>query len=109
MANADAPKASRNPTNVLWSNIAAVAAIIAAAFARQGLSASWRVATGKKPPTNPSNPDTDVKEALLWAALSGMVFAISRTLATRRAASYMARSKAPSKAPKSANSPTPGT
>jgi hypothetical protein len=86
---------SSNVPKVMWSNFATIAAVIAAAFAKKGLSASWRLATGKKPPTNPANPDTDIKEAVLWAAVSGMIFAITRMLATRRAASYMRRSKAP--------------
>ena len=83
---------SSNVPKVMWTNFATIAAVIAAAFAKKGLSAAWRISTGKTPPNNPANPDTNLKEAVLWSAVSGMIFAITRMLASRRAASYMRRS-----------------
>lgn len=77
-----------------WSTFMTVFALVAAAVAKKGLNTSWRAATGKKPPVNPADPDVDLKEALLWAAFSGTFVAITRMLATRQAASYVARSKA---------------
>lgn len=79
----------------IWSAFMTTFALVAAAMAKKGLNTSWRAASGKQPPTNPADPNVDAKEALLWAALSGMVFSIVRTFASRRAASYVARSKAP--------------
>ena len=49
-------------------------------------------ATGKKPPANPSNPEVDVREAVLWAILSGAVITAVKILLTRRAANYYAKS-----------------
>jgi len=75
-----------------WSAFMTIAALVAASLAKKGLNTSWRAATGKKPPANPSDPDVDIKEAVAWAAFSGTFVAIIRMLATRRAASYIARS-----------------
>lgn len=69
-----------------------VAALGAAAVVKKGLNTSWRAATGKNPPANPADPDVDFKEALLWAAISGVLIALARMLATRRAAEYYAKS-----------------
>lgn len=77
-----------------WSALMTMFALVAAAVAKKGLNTSWRAATGKKPPINPADPDVDLREAVLWAAFSGTFVAIARLLATRQAASYVARSKA---------------
>lgn len=76
----------------VWSAFSLVAALVAAAAARKGLTTSWRVATGKNPPANPADPDVDLWEAVAWAALSGTIIGLARMLATRRAANYYTRS-----------------
>jgi hypothetical protein len=76
----------------VWSVFSLAAALGAAAVAKKGLNTTWRAATGKNPPANPADPDVDVWEAVAWAAVSGTLVAIARMLATRRAASYYARS-----------------
>lgn len=76
----------------VWSVFSLVAALLAAAVARKGLDAAWKTATGKEPPANPADPDVDLSEALLWAAVSGTLVAVARMLASRRAADYYARS-----------------
>ncbi|MGL5810273.1 MAG: DUF4235 domain-containing protein [Nocardioides sp.] len=75
-----------------WSAFMTIVALAAASAARKGLTTSWRAATGKNPPANPADPDVDIKEAVAWAAFSGTFVAIVRMLASRRAASYVARS-----------------
>src|SRR5687767_16020616 len=75
-----------------WSAFSLVAALGAAAVAKKGLNTTWRAATGKNPPANPADPDVDLWEAVAWAAVSGTLVALARMLATRRAASYYARS-----------------
>jgi hypothetical protein len=65
---------------------------VAAAAARKGLNTSWKVATGKKPPENPADPDVDIWEAVAWATLSGVAIGVARMLAQRKAASYYTRS-----------------
>jgi len=76
----------------LWTVFSLVSALAAAAAARKGLNTSWKVATGKKPPENPADPDVDIWEAVAWATLSGVAIGVARMLAQRKAASYYARS-----------------
>jgi Protein of unknown function (DUF4235) len=89
---AGSQKAGSQKAGKVWSAFSAVAAFVAAAVARKGLTTSWRAATGKKPPSNPADPDVNLTEAVLWAVLSGAVITIARMLATRRAVRYVARS-----------------
>jgi hypothetical protein len=76
----------------LWTVFSLVSALAAAAAARKGLNTSWKVATGKKPPENPADPDVDLREAIAWAVVSGTAIGVARMLAQRKAASYYARS-----------------
>ena len=75
-----------------WSIFSLAAALGAAAVAKKGLTGTWRATTGKNPPANPADPDVDVWEAVAWAAVSGTLIGIARMLATRKAASYYAKS-----------------
>jgi subtilisin family serine protease len=85
-------KSSQKGSSKIWGVFSLVAAVVAAAAARKALNASWRAATGKPPPANPASPDVEMREALVWAAVSGTIVAVARMLATRRAAQYYARS-----------------
>jgi hypothetical protein len=76
----------------VWSAFSLVAALGAAALTRKALDSSWKVATGKKPPENPADPDIDLWEAVTWAVVTGAFVALARMLAQRRAASYYQRS-----------------
>ncbi|HEY0890691.1 MAG TPA: DUF4235 domain-containing protein [Nocardioides sp.] len=76
----------------MWSVFSLVAALGAAAVARKGLDAGWKVATGRKPPQNPADPDVHLWEAVSWAAVTGACVALARMLAQRRAAGYYAKS-----------------
>ncbi len=82
----------KQDSSKVWAVFSLVAALLAATVARKGLNASWKAATGKEPPANSADPDVDMVEALLWAAVSGTLVAVARMLATRRAADYYARS-----------------
>jgi hypothetical protein len=76
----------------LWTVVSLLAALVAAATARKALHATWRATTGKEPPSNPADPDLNLREAITWAAVSGTLIAVARMLATRRAAHYFLRS-----------------
>jgi hypothetical protein len=76
----------------VWTIFSLAAALGAAAVARKTLDKSWKLATGKKPPENPADPDVKLWEAVAWAAVTGACVALDRMLAQRRAASYYARS-----------------
>ena len=56
------------------------------------MNTTWRAATGKNPPANPADPDVSLGEAVMWAAVSGTLIGVARMLATRRAATYYAKS-----------------
>ena len=76
----------------IWSVFSLVSALGAAAIAKKALNTGWRAATGKNPPANPADPDVDMREAVIWAVVSGTLIALARMLATRRAATYYAKS-----------------
>ena len=84
---ASAPKGSK-----VWSAFSLGSALAAAALTKKALNSSWKAATGKQPPANPADPDVDLWEAVTWAAVSGTMVAVARMLATRRAATYYAKS-----------------
>ena len=76
----------------VWTVWSLVVALGAAAVARKTIDKSWTVATGKKPPENPADPDVDVWEAATWAAITGAFVALARRVAQRRAAAYSVKS-----------------
>ena len=76
----------------VFSAFSLAAALGAAAVARKGLTTTWRAATGKNPPANPADPDVGLGEAVAWAMLSGTMIGLARMLASRKAASYYAKS-----------------
>jgi Protein of unknown function (DUF4235) len=76
----------------VWTVFSLVSALGAAAVAKKVLDKSWTVATGRKPPENPADPDVEIWEAVAWAVVSGTAVGLARMLAQRRAASYYARS-----------------
>ncbi len=77
---------------VLWRVVGTGSAVLAATAAQKVLSMAWRAATGDDPPTIPEDPDTEWKDAVAWALLSGAVIGLARLFATRRAAIYYRRS-----------------
>ena len=63
-----------------------VTAMAAAFVARKVLTVAWTKATGKKPPTNPEDPQVALAEALSWSVLVGVTVAAVRVLAIRAVA-----------------------
>ena len=76
----------------VWSMFALGSTIVAGIAARKAMTTSWKVATGKEPPSNPADPDVSIGEALAWATLSGVAIGVMRMLASRKAADYYRRS-----------------
>ena len=52
--------------------------LVAGIATTKALDATWRTATGSKPPTKPESPEIGSREALAWAALSGMAMGVAR-------------------------------
>ena len=76
----------------VWKLIGTGSGVLAGMAAQRGLTVAWKAATGKEPPTIPEDPDTDWKDAVAWALLSGAAIGLARLFATRRAALYYRRS-----------------
>jgi hypothetical protein len=87
MAKGKGPKGSK-----VWTVFSTVSAVGAAAVARKGLDRGWRIATRRKPPANPADPDVALWEAVVWSAATGAAVALARMFAQRRAAGYYVRS-----------------
>jgi hypothetical protein len=68
------------------------ATVGATMVARKAMSATWKISTGKEPPTNPEHPDVSMAEAVAWAVASGVAVGLARMLAGRKAADYYRRS-----------------
>ena len=62
-----------------------IAAFAAAYAARKLIAFAWTRATGKEPPVHPEDVDVELKEALGWALVTGVVMEAVRLLATRAA------------------------
>lgn len=84
MASSDSSK--------VWSLMSLAASVGAAMATRKLVTTTWRATTGKAPPANPADPDVAMREAVLWASFSGVMVALARMLATRKAANYYAKS-----------------
>jgi Protein of unknown function (DUF4235) len=85
-------QAEKNRGKQTWKLVGTGAAVVAGLATTKALDATWRTATGKKPPTKPENPDIANREALLWAGISGAAYGLTKTYFTRRAARYWVRS-----------------
>jgi hypothetical protein len=67
-------------------NVAALIGTLGAtAIAKKAADATWKLGSkGKKPPTDPADPDLDLKEAILFAVLSGAAVSVARLVIARR-------------------------
>lgn len=63
--------------------------------ARKAANATWKLGSrGKEPPTDPTNPEATVKEAVAWAIFSGAVVGVARVLIARKLAERDRRKEA---------------
>jgi hypothetical protein len=69
-----------------WKIMVFAFAITTGMAARKALDAAWRAVRQDEPPRNPAAPGTAWKEALAWAAVSGVAVAAARLVAARGAA-----------------------
>ena len=76
----------------LYTVMGLVATLGATMIARKVMTATWKVSTGKQPPSNPEHPDVSMGEAVAWAVSSGVAVGLARMLAGRKAADYYRRS-----------------
>jgi uncharacterized protein DUF4235 len=76
----------------LYTVMGLVSTLGATMVARKVMTATWKLSTGKQPPTNPEHPDVSMGEAVAWAVASGVAVGLARMLAGRKAADYYRRS-----------------
>ena len=76
----------------VWTVFSLGSALAGAAVARKALDKGWTIATGRKPPENPADPDVDVREAVMWAVATGALVSLAKMTAQRRAAGYYTKS-----------------
>ena len=76
----------------VWSLMGLGATLGATMAARKAMTATWKLSTGKKPPSTPEHPDVSLGEAVTWAVASGVAVGLARMFATRAAADYYRRS-----------------
>ncbi len=66
------------------NGVALVASLGATAVAKKVADATWKASAGKEPPKDPTDPDVQLREALVWAVISGLTVSVARTLMARR-------------------------
>ena len=76
----------------VWTLMGLAATLGATMAARKAMTATWKLSTGKAPPSNPEHPDVSIGEAVAWAVASGVAVGVARMFATRAAADYYRRS-----------------
>ncbi len=72
--------------DTVFKALATGSAVLGAMAARKMLTSGWEAAAHAEPPTNPADPTTDLREALLWSAATGAVVGVARMVAKRAAA-----------------------
>jgi hypothetical protein len=70
------------------------AAFVAANLARKVITVAWTRITGDEPPTDPQDPDVELKKALGWSILMGVGMEAARLVTTRVVAARLHRSTA---------------
>lgn len=81
------------------AKLATTGAALAASFvAKKATDGTWSFVTGKEVPDNPDDPDVDIKEAILFALLSGALIALARMLANRQTTKVLGKAQGKSPA-----------
>jgi hypothetical protein len=87
-----AAKKEQSKGKAVWKVMNTATGIAAGIVTAKALDATWKTATGHKPPNKPEHPDVGGREAIAWAALSGLAVGVVKTYASRRAATYWVKS-----------------
>lgn len=77
--------------NLVAKLVTVAAAFGAATVARKATDGTWKFVTGKDSPSNPEDPDIDLKEAVAFAVLSGVIMGLARMLANRQTTKMLAK------------------
>jgi hypothetical protein len=77
--------------SLVWRVLGTGSAILAGIIANKLVTTLWKKA-GRDEVLDPRDPRTPARDAVLFAALTGLAVGAARTLATRKAATYYQRS-----------------
>ena len=67
--------------------VALVSTLGATAMAKKAVDATWKLGSrGKTPPTDPADPDIELREAIVFAVISGAVISVVRLFIARKLA-----------------------
>jgi hypothetical protein len=65
--------------------IALASTLGATAAVKKAVDATWKLGSkGKEPPTDPADPDLDLREAILFAVISGAAISVVRLFIARK-------------------------
>lgn len=73
-----------------WKITSAIAGVAAGFVARKVIKSSWEAATGHDAPDSPEDPRLTWGQAIAFAAISGVIMEVVRTVAARGAGQYYA-------------------
>lgn len=73
-----------------WKITSAIAGVAAGFVARKVVKRTWEMATGEDAPDSPEDPRLTWGQAIAFAAVSGVVMEVVRTVAARGAGQYYA-------------------
>ena len=77
--------------SMVWKILGTGSAIVAGIAATKVADQIWQKA-GRDASLDPKDPDSPIWEALAYAALTGLAAGVARTMATRKAATFYAKS-----------------
>jgi len=85
------PKATPGSKQV-WKMMDRGSTVAAGVVARQASELTWKLATGKTPPSDKKNPETNLREVAAWAFVGAGLTELIRVLIKRGTASYWVKS-----------------
>lgn len=85
-------KGSKSKGRALWKVYGRFATMLAGIASLRAVNFGWRLVTGRQPPATPENPEVTMREAAIWAVMSGAVAQLAKIVVTRKAVNYWLRS-----------------
>lgn len=76
---------------MVWKVLGTGSAVVAGIAAKKVIGTIWSKA-GKDTDLDPTNPDSPVRDAVVYAIIAGVATGLARTMATRKAAEFYQRS-----------------
>ncbi len=87
-----AEQTSKKGGKRLWKIYSKGSTVLAGVIALRLTETTWRLATRRKSPNDPENPDVPTGEAIAWAVLAGVTAELTKVVIGRKTAQYWVRS-----------------